>query len=422
MKKCIRKTLLIYVTLALILVGMAGVSYAITATDADSYVTRSKYSAAMSELQKKLDETESGLIGQINRYRTTDIKFVTYDTPDRMYDINTSNRRTGKHMGGNYFPRYRTYNAGSQMFSHYGSMMYERNDNRYATTYLNRLWNGDYFLTTDVNFKDSVSGDSATEYQGLFSCAVPVENLPGWYLILKYANEMSTYLNLYAALVKLDPNVPYFSSAAEHVEKVQNKELIIRFKKELWSPVSPTGAAQFTYTKQTYNNTRNFSGNNPYAIDPLGYIRDGSYSFSNTYPLKTVRWKDPETDDYMISFTGFPCCNPYQDTTYVFDLSNGMTDSMIPYLMPNDNVEYLNAPLSYRLVHPSSNGNSLIPDSRRIGFGNGADKYWEYEFVDCINGIKYWHAYRRGRNEALAAGETGYIMALGVHYSLPIVY
>ena len=61
MNKYIKKCLVIYSALALILVGMVGVTYAITATDADQYVTRSQYAVDMAHLQNKLDEQEAGL-------------------------------------------------------------------------------------------------------------------------------------------------------------------------------------------------------------------------------------------------------------------------------------------------------------------------------------------------------------------------
>ena len=81
MSKYLKKCLIIYTSLALILVGMAGATYAITATDADQYVTRSEYSVDMSYIQLKLDEKESSLLGIINKYRSTDIKLTTFDTP-----------------------------------------------------------------------------------------------------------------------------------------------------------------------------------------------------------------------------------------------------------------------------------------------------------------------------------------------------
>lgn len=62
MNKYIKKCIIIYTSLALILMGMAGVTYAITATDADQYVTRSQYAVDMAHLQNKLDEQEAGLI------------------------------------------------------------------------------------------------------------------------------------------------------------------------------------------------------------------------------------------------------------------------------------------------------------------------------------------------------------------------
>ena len=54
MNRCIKNSLIIYTVLATILCGMIGVTYAITATDADQYVTRSQYATDMSRLYEKL--------------------------------------------------------------------------------------------------------------------------------------------------------------------------------------------------------------------------------------------------------------------------------------------------------------------------------------------------------------------------------
>ena len=64
MNKYIRKCLIVYVSLATILCGMVGVTYAITATDADQYVTRSQYAVDMAHLQNKLDEEVHAETGQ----------------------------------------------------------------------------------------------------------------------------------------------------------------------------------------------------------------------------------------------------------------------------------------------------------------------------------------------------------------------
>ena len=64
---------------------------------------------------------------------------------------------------------------------------------------------------------------------------------------------------------------------------------------------------------------------------------------------------------------------------------------------------------------------SYIPAAYFIGTGIEGDVYWQYEFVDCENGIKYWHAYRP---PALAPLSTysDKPTSVGIHYSLPIVY
>ena len=51
MNKYIKKCLIVYTSLALILVGMAGAAYAVTASDADKYVTRSQFATDMAYLQ-----------------------------------------------------------------------------------------------------------------------------------------------------------------------------------------------------------------------------------------------------------------------------------------------------------------------------------------------------------------------------------
>ncbi len=61
MNRHIKRYLVVYIALVLALVGITGVTYAITSTDADQYVTRSEYAVDMAHLQSKLESAEAGL-------------------------------------------------------------------------------------------------------------------------------------------------------------------------------------------------------------------------------------------------------------------------------------------------------------------------------------------------------------------------
>ena len=107
MNNYIKKCLIVYISLATVLFGMVGVTYAITATEADQYVTRSQYAVDMAYLQNKLDEAEAGLLGNINKYRATNVKFVTYDTTTvKNEQKNEFKIYVTGYTGGNYFPSY----------------------------------------------------------------------------------------------------------------------------------------------------------------------------------------------------------------------------------------------------------------------------------------------------------------------------
>ena len=200
MNKYIKKCLIVYTTLALVLIGMAGVSYAITATDANRYLTRSQFATDMNHLQILLDEKESGLMGQINKYRSTDVKFVTYDSPTH-YNSAASLRdndpySAGYHTGGNYFP----------------------------------LWDGDYFIGKNLFYQDEASTNPNT-YEQCVNFAIPAENYPGWYMVL-YIRNVDSRTMYRGSLVKLDPNVPMPDSAG--LQTMTNSELIFRLKKDLF--------------------------------------------------------------------------------------------------------------------------------------------------------------------------------------------
>lgn len=397
--KTIRKCLMIYISLALVLVGMAGAAYAVTASEADEYVTRARYVVDMEYLQNKLDETELTLMGKINKYRSTSVKFVTYDTPNK-YDTNTGGLFTGgHHTGGNYFPKTR-YNNGSFTYI-WGTTndAAQTKDAAYRVYYINRIWNGNFYFTNATFFSDE--GSTANWYIGCFNYALPVENLPGWYVVLKaYYHDNSVVY--YGSLVKLDPNVAYGDVAA-----IANMDLRLRLKKNLFVYSSDTTTR---YPKKLQKSTGNAS-----RLDNQSYHNGLTRSVWNrattvTQAVESTAWTDEVTGDYMLTLKGMrPCSGTYGFVEYMM---GGF--GFITRLIPADNVEYIQYATS---VYES--GTEGYPDARHIGDGALNDPYWKYEFVDCINGIKYWHAHRPATKQQLG---TGIPFAVGVHYSLPIVY
>ena len=414
MNRYVKKTLMIYITLALVLIGMASVSYAVTAADAYSYVTRSEYSTKMSELQQMLDEKESSLMGLINKYRTTDIKFVTFDSPDK---YNTSNDYYGgEHTGGNFLPRTKFSSSTSgwgYAWGYYQGIADAQNG--YAKSYtLHRLWNGDYYITNHMMWRGSLDAStSATYYVGGINCAVPVENLPGWYIVMYSWRQNYRYIEWNFSLVKLDPTVPYNMTDAE----IQNKELIIRLKKDLWTYVAP-GTTRLTNTKNTITKNLPMYVNTNYDT-PLTHSHYSGNSTSTQNAVLCSGWLDPDTQDYMISYKNFPPTSPTNGTrTLIY--SDGQ-DAMLTRFVPKDNVEYTMGPCAIHEYQAGIGASypSFVPDSRNIGNGQGYDSYYEYEFVDCVNGIKYWHAYKKPGKELLGTANP---VIFGFHYSLPIVY
>lgn len=397
MKSYLKKCLIIYISLAVILVGMAGVSYAITAGQADSYITRAKYVVDMEYLQNKLDETEVTLMGRINKYRSTNVKFVTYDTPKK-YNTSTAGAYNGGiHTGGNYFPKTR-YNNGSYTYAaglHYTGTNYKNGG--YRTLYINRVWNGDYYVTTPLYMSDEAATPNI--YYGCVNFAVPIENLKGWYLVLKsYMHDNSMWYR--GAIVKLDPTVTYAEETS-----IPSKDLLLRFKKNLFT-YSSTQTTKFTKEKVTKADNHNRYANQSYLYGLNRIVWSGlPYTVVS---MTTQGWIDEVTGDYMVVLRGFTPCGP----------TNGFVEyqmnDFVSRLMPADNVEYVQHATS---VYES--GYTGFPDARHIGDGLSNDPYWTYEFVDCINGIKYWHAHRKATKIQYGSGEP---FAYGVHYSLPIVY
>lgn len=400
MNKYIKKTLVIYLSIATILVGMAGISYAITAGEADAYVTRARYTVEMEALQNKLDEAEVTLLGKINKYRSSTIKFVTYDTPNK-YDTKAASPYSGGlHTGGNFFPKTRYNNDGYTYIWGTTSSIANAKNGIYRVYYLNRIWNGNFFMTNPVY--SSSEGTNPYIYYGCFNFAVPCENLPGWYLVLKsYRNDF--YARYFGALVKLDPNVTY-----DDATTIPSKELVFRLKKDLFV-YSATTTPKLTTTPVT--TTASLSYYNNVSSNHSGLSR-GYYNMAtpNTgLSVTSKAWIETTTGDYMFTMRGLrPCCPTYGFQEVVIDAQ------YIARFIPSDNVEYV----QYATVYAES-GVTGFPDSRHIGDGQVNDPYWEYEFVDCINGIKYWHAYRKPTKIKLGTDDP---LAHGIHYSLPIVY
>ncbi len=400
MNKYIKKTLVIYLSIATILVGMAGISYAITAGEADAYVTRARYTVEMEKLQNKLDEAEVTLLGKINKHRSSTVKFVTYDTPNK-YDTRSTDPFTGGlHTGGNYFPKTRYNDSG---YTYIWGLAYSFANSKNGVNrvyYINRIWNGNFFITNPV-FR-STETSTADIYYGCCNFALPIENLPGWYLVLKtYRND--NHARYFGALVKLDPNVTYDNYAT-----IPNMTLKIRLKKDLFV-YSSTQTTKLTNSVSV--NTANVSYYNNSSSYHTGLTR-GYYNRATTtadLPFRSEGWVEEGTGDYIVTLRGFrPCC-----PAYGYQELN-LNTHIISRFIPADNVEYVQYPTIY-----AESGINGFPDSRHIGDGLENDPYWEYEFVDCINGIKYWHAYRKPTKIKFGTSEP---LAHGIHYSLPIVY
>ena len=401
MNKIMKNSLLIYMSLTLILVGMAFSAYAITATDADQYITRSQYSVYISELSTLLDETESNLLGKINKYRTTDVKFVTWDTPNKYY--NTQGADGGYHTGGNYFPKKRINpNAWSYAWGYSGGSQASKRNGRYTDYSIYRLWNGNYYLTKNMTW---ITTDSTPiYYYTTVNYAVPVENFPGWYLEIRpWAILNSTEAPV--SLVKLDPNTT--------VTPTSSDTLKLRFKKTLFDYAASTTPV-FTTTKKVWNGTVNYWNNTSYN-QPLSHVHNYQESRTGTVALTTNTWIDSDTGDFLCELKGLtPSTGSNNYTVYIASNTTAITA-----LIPKDNVEYV---CGNTTGNVQTSRSYAIPYARFIGTRNYYDIYWEYEFVDCPNGLKYWHAFRKPRIAYPEGTTSGTPYPYGIHYSLPIVY
>ena len=415
MNKYIKKCLVVYTSLALILVGMAGVTYAITATDADQYVTRSQYAVDMAHLQNKLDEQEAGLMGNINRYRSTNVKFVTWDTPTKYY--NTGNdAMSGLYNGGNFNGRPVRQNISGRMAGAglYDGSTFRKSSGEYTDYSLYRLWNGNYYITKNL-FYNSMTSDNI-RYQQTLNYAVPVENFPGWYMIVRLIYMYNNNAYLAFSVAKLDPN-------STTSKPLVTDTLRIRFKKDLFvyaggsvTPLSQTKKTG-TYSAAIYCEVQNSGG-------PLGFLLQSNAGATAYRTLTFSSYLDEVTGDYMMDMSGLthPCssANASGERNNIYILST--TLPTVTQVIPADNVEYMigNTYGYYNVyAHSWSSSTGLIPVAAYIGTGQQQDMYWQYEFVDCDNGIKYWHAYHPPVVEQKGAYSP---RPVGIHYSLPIVY
>ena len=114
-----------------------------------------------------------------------------------------------------------------------------------------------------------------------------------------------------------------------------------------------------------------------------------------------------------------PCGYANRSNTYAF-----VDGGQFWRWLPADNVEYVCGNTNGLYTTSYSGAGWGYPAAELIGTGRDADQFWEYEFVDCINGLTYWHAYKppakATKPGAAAPGRA--ISPAGIHYSLPIVY
>lgn len=417
MNRIIKRTLIIYLSLITILAGMAGAAYAITATDADEFITRSQFATDMSYLQTALDEAESSLMGKINTYRSTDIKFVTWDTPNKQAAA-TSGSNQGYHNGGNYYPRQATVSNFIYPYGFFNGSGRDKKNGRYTNYEMYRLWDGNYFFTKAMYDDDEASTNSV--YYPTVNYAVPIENFPGWYLEVRLRGSGGTYASCLVAPVKLDPNSTTKRPAWTDV-------LTIRFKKDLFKYCG-TQVTPLTTTKVRATTSCDYW----YKDNATSYMTPFSYTYPNstaeprysTYNVITDSWIDAETGDYMLNI-GLRGCGLSDDGTHAYNYNVWLHNNncTLNKIIPADNVEYVSGNTLGSVFARGSGSNSYggIPDAAVIGSGKFDDPYWQYEFVDCANGLTYWHAYRPP-SDTKPAGALSNPLPYGIHYSLPIVY
>ena len=262
------------------------------------------------------------------------------------------------------------------------------------------------------------SEDSFGHYSTV-NFAIPCENLPGWYLECRHVYQNASYNQYLISLVKLDPNVPYGDSA-ERV-RIRDSWLQFRFKKEFFKYTSTT-IAPLTPTKLNWSGTVSRYYNQSYCA-PFSYsLRNNETTNNETVNMNS--WLDEATGDYMCEIKGlYINCPGYNTATMSFSMAN----SVFGKLIVSDNVEYV-CGNTYGYLYTATGGDGTargsFPPPCYIGYGPGSygDGYWQYEFVDGVNGIKYWHAYKKGGNSR-PTGETKNIYSpIAVHYNIPILY
>lgn len=420
MNRHIKRYLVVYIALVLALVGITGVTYAITSTDADQYVTRSEYAVDMAHLQSKLESAEAGLLDNINRYRSTNVKFVMWDTPNKYA---TTSYNNGVHNGGNYFPRPGGNGNWMYPFGFRGSNGRQDKKNGAYTNYeMYRVWNGDYFVTKAMAHSD----DSTNPFESypLSSYAVPLDSHPGWYLVVKIRAIVNSGAVPLFFVAKLDPN-------STTPRPATNQKVTARFRKEFFiksgvsAPTITTNKVTNTYNCPYYDGEKYFNG--PFADS---FFSGTSYeSQTGNISITSESWVDAETGDYMLSLTpsgNYSIACGLNGSTYYNYLFhwNSLNNATFVCIIPKDNVEYMCGNTRGMVaayggrVHGGKWG---VIDAARIGTKVGTDAFWEYEFVDCDNGIKYWHAYRPA-TKTIPSGGQGAPFGYTIHYSLPIVY
>ena len=123
---------------------------------------------------------------------------------------------------------------------------------------------------------------------------------------------------------------------------------------------------------------------------------------------------DPETGDYLFTISG----NHRPDTATAWYRTHELSSASFFFtrFIPADNVEYVCAGTNYNEYPASASGNTSYATPPVIHDANTPRDYG-YEFVDCVNGIKYWHCWQKSQAEG-----SGLTRPFRWHYSLPIVY
>jgi hypothetical protein len=353
-------------------------------------------------------------MGNINRYRSTDIKFTTFDTPNK---YKQSTNYGGYHNGGNFFPRKVIGSSGDHyMYGHYAKQYNRITSNRTNDLVIYRLWNGNYFISPSFAGKESRSDDSTTEYVGHAMCAVPVEDLPGWYFVMGYYRNRTDAASMTASLVKLDPNTPYPTNV--EIQQIKSDTHTIRFKKDLWQYNSDKTESTYAFTTTPITSSTGTAYNsNTVYLGPLVPLHLTNWTMSVSDTITWKGWLDPNTGDYMMTFQNMRPVHAYYDDPVYYHQGVAWLPCRF---IPRDNVEYMMGPSGYLMYGGSikTSYSRSVPHARTIG--QPTDVYqigWTYEFVDADNGIKYWHAkYTPTKTDTI----NSYNMA--VNYSLPIVY